>query len=102
MYTGLVVATVDGTNGPDPKWSHGSEARNGSDLVMLEPSLALSLLPHATALLMEDLKRLCEAVLVAVCDAENAEALQAVAEACYAERLLATCEQVGKSGKRRG
>ena len=50
--------------------------------------------PHAAALLLEELKRLCEAVLVSVCDEGNAEALQQVAEACFAERLRATRRDV--------
>lgn len=32
----------------------------GNDLEQLDPSIALALMPHASALLMEDLKRLCE------------------------------------------
>ena len=33
----------------------------GGDLERLEPSLAMALLPHACVLLMDGLKRLCEA-----------------------------------------
>ena len=43
---------------------------------------------------MDDLKRLCEAVLVAVVDEENAAALLEVAERCFAVRLKATCADV--------
>ena len=43
---------------------------------------------------MDDLKRLCEACLVGVCDEDNAAALQAVAEACFAEKLRVTCVDV--------
>ena len=62
-----------------------------ADLHAMEPSLALALLPHASALLMDDLKRLCEAVLVAVVDEENAEPLLEAAEQCFAEKLRAAC-----------
>ena len=84
MYTGFVV--------------EGARASNGTDLALLDPALALSLLPHAAALLMDDLKRLCEAVLVASTDVENAEALLQVAEACFAQRLRATCQDVLSAG----
>ena len=60
----------------------------------LEPDVALALLPHASALLMDDLKRLCEAALVLVVDVDNAAALQEVAERCYATRLRYMCEGV--------
>ena len=67
---------------------------NGGDLEHLDPALALAILPHASALLMEDLKRLCEAVLVAVCDEQNAAALLTAAEACFAERLRTCCAEL--------
>ena len=84
IYTGLVVPVAC--------------ASNGGDLELLEPALALALLPHAAALLMDDLKRLCEAVLVASTDVDNAETLLGVAEACFAQRLRATCQDVLRGG----
>ena len=71
-----------------------SEPVPGDDLKLLDPSVALALMPLASALLMEDLMRLCEVVLVSVCDEGNAAALLEVADDCFAERLKATCEQV--------
>ena len=71
-----------------------SEPVPGDDLKQLDPSVALALMPLASALLMEDLMRLCEVVLVSVCDEGNAAALLEVADDCFAERLKATCEQV--------
>lgn len=67
---------------------------SGAPQAKLEPNVALALLPHASALLMDDLKRLCEATLVLVVDADNAAALQEVAERCYATRLRYMCEGV--------
>ena len=60
----------------------------------LDPAAALALMPHAGAMLLEDLKRVCETVLVAVVDAGNAEALGKAAESCFAERLRVTCVDV--------
>ncbi len=81
IYCGQITSTDD---------EHGADG--GGDLAHLPPSDALALIPHASALLMDDLKRLCEAVLVAVVDEENAAALLEVAERCFAVRLKATCE----------
>ena len=72
---------------------HGG-AGDGGDLTNMAASDALALIPHAAALLMDDLKRLCEAVLVTVVDEENAGALLDVAERCFAARLKATCSDV--------
>lgn len=71
-----------------------ASSQSGGDLANLAPADALALIPHASALLMDDLKRLCEAVLVAVVDEENAAALLDVAERCFAVRLKATCADV--------
>ena len=57
----------------------------------MEPQLALTLLRAATALLLEELKLLCEAVLVRYLDDDNVEALQEVAESCFAPRLQGAC-----------
>ena len=71
-----------------------ASSQSGGDLAHLAPADALALIPHASALLMDDLKRLCEAVLVAAVDEENAAALLDVAERCFAVRLKATCADV--------
>ena len=68
-----------------------------SDLEWMEASDALHLMPHACAFLMDDLKRLCEAVLVAVVDADNAAQLLQVADECFAERLKVACTDVLRS-----
>ena len=47
-----------------------------------------------SALLIEDLKRLCEAVLTSVVDEQNAGALMEVADRCFAQRLKAACTDV--------
>ena len=44
---------------------------------MMDASVAFALMPHASALLMEDLKRLCEVTLVSACDEANAAATSA-------------------------
>ena len=60
-------------------------------LRVVPPQLALTLLRAATALLLDDLKVLCEAVLVRYLDADNCAALAEVAESCFAPRLHGKC-----------
>eukprot|EP00908_Phaeocystis_cordata_P022990 Transcript_5420.p3 GENE.Transcript_5420~~Transcript_5420.p3 ORF type:complete len:149 (+),score=68.45 Transcript_5420:98-544(+) len=67
-------------------------AGGAADVERVEPQCALELLRPATALLLDELKGLCEAVLVNYLDRENCEALAQVAEGCFATRLLSACE----------
>jgi hypothetical protein len=79
-------------------------AKGGGDLlpdIHIEPTVALALLPHASALLVDDLKRLCEVALCAVCDEDNAETLRDLAKDCFAERLRATSESVLEAARPR-
>ena len=99
VYTGSLITNGHHHATPDLASPEDLDLKDGdasavSDLQQLDPSLAFALLPHASALLMDDLKRLCEACLVGVCDEDNAAALQAVAEACFAEKLRVTCVDV--------
>ena len=70
----------------------------GSIAEQLDPNVALVLLPHACALLMEDLKRLCEAALVLEVDEENAASLRELAELHFATRLRYMCNEVMARG----
>ena len=46
---------------------------------MLDPQVALALMPTASAFLLDDLKQLCEAALIKVTDPSNAVALARIA-----------------------
>ena len=92
IYTG----SVDGDSVERPRVPEGGAVA----LDLMEPSMAATLMPHASALLMEDLKRLCEVSLVSVCDEDNAEGLKDLAENCFAQQLLATCNDFLVSGER--
>ena len=79
-----------------PKYTRRRHVRHpaggAADVERVEPQCALELLRPATALLLDELKGLCEAVLVNYLDRENCEALAQVAEGCFATRLLSACE----------
>jgi hypothetical protein len=87
VYTGRVTE-------PHTTRTHTHLAGLAGDLAMMDPALACELLPHASALLLDSLKQLCEAVLNAVVDADNAAVLRDLAESSFAHRLKATCEDV--------
>ena len=56
-----------------------------------------SLLRVGAALLMDDLRVLCSARLAEVVDADNADALEAEAEAAFAPRLSAACRRAKRA-----
>ena len=61
------------------------------------PELMLALLRVGAALLMDDLRVLCSARLAEVVDADNADALEAEAEAAFAPRLSAACRRAKRA-----
>ncbi|KAL1503254.1 hypothetical protein AB1Y20_011310 [Prymnesium parvum] len=68
-----------------------SPPADASDVQQIDPSLALRLIHLASAFLLEELKCVCEAVLLRVVDRGNAAELLRVAEDCFAPRLRYHC-----------
>jgi len=106
IYTGRVGGGAEGGGtGGDASGDAGGDAGGGAGggaseveqtVEQMEPQLALDLLPPASALLLDELKSLCEAVLVNYLDGENCEAIASVAEGCFASRLLTACRAISE------